>query len=132
MQGGNIFCVSIIQQNFLVSSLDWLRRRKRPGSEERISKEQEERYVGNTLLKQKPRLRVRNANLANNASQNESPNTPEISPRGGKACTLPANISSPESSSSSTTLLTRLNSIESHQKSSDIERSDMEQVFINF
>ena len=42
----------------LVSSLDWLRRRKRADSE---VQKHEEMYVGNTLLKQKQRLRVRNA-----------------------------------------------------------------------
>merc|ERR1712228_920570 len=106
----------------IVSSLDWLRRRKRPDSEDRSQKE--EMYVGNTLLKQKPRLRVRNANLA----------TPENStPENRKS--LPANSPLPDpaqvsenSEYSENSDLTRVNSSE-HK--SDIERSDMEQVKID-
>ena len=96
--------------------MDWLRRRKRPDSEDRSQRE--EMYVGNTLLKQKPRLRVRNANL-----EKPENTTPEIR----KASTLPVNSNLPDparisenSENSEFSDLTRVNSTE--------QKSDMEQV----
>lgn len=98
--------------------LDWLRRKKRSSSVE--NDKMEEMYVGNTLLKQKPRLRVRNAHLQNQEENKKSrKNSASFAGRSRSK-------NEPEKSDSlSGSDLLRIGSTEFNSH----ERSDMEQVF---
>jgi hypothetical protein len=75
-----------VEKSLAISSLEWLRRRKQRCDAE-LSQKLEEMYVGNTLLKQKPRLRVRNANLTTVDPAHHSQS--QFSPR--NANSLPTN-----------------------------------------
>ena len=77
-----------VEKSLAVSSLEWLRRRKQRCDAE-LSQKLEEMYVGNTLLKQKPRLRVRNANLTTADPATPHNSQSQFTPR--NANSLPSN-----------------------------------------
>ena len=112
----------------LVSSLDWLRRRKRPEAENSAQK-LEEMYVGNTLLKQKPRLRVRNANLTGpdqTPSSTDPANNSNTPSR--KANSLPSNNFKLNPSTTTTSQPAYESDLTRVASTDQAHRSDMEQV----
>ena len=105
-------------------NLDWLRRKKRAESEFN-QKVDEETYVGNTLLKQKTRLRVRNANL--NSLGESTPQKIILKPGNCKKSNSlpPQNLSSVKKSDSSGNVTRGLSLT---RECSGEDRTDMEQV----